>query len=418
MLKYYDGQNNGLLAEVSANPQNPKWSQMIYRESPLYARNTDIRSPFQRDITRILYSNAYKRLKSKTQVFFSPSNDHVCTRIEHVNHVESISYTIANELGLNVELTKAIALAHDLGHAPFGHKGERILNQISLEDVGKTFWHEKNGLTCVDNIDLLDDTFGFKQNLNLTYAVRDGIVSHCGEIDQSKIKPRNEPINLDTEYDVVAKYEPYTWEGCVVKISDKISYIGRDIEDAIRFNILSSDELLELKDLLSINEEGVEVLNNTNIINDLIGEVLSNVTISDGFSFSESGLRIMDGIKAFNYKHIYGSDKLRQSHEYFELVINKIYSLLKSLYNESTGKLEIVEKKRLYPEVVDDFLDWLKNYSIQDYFINDKSSLSKLKNNKLFDLDNPKDYYWSIVLYISGMTDNKAINTFNKIISF
>ncbi len=418
MSNIYEGQNRGLLKSVSANPSNPKWDQMIYREAPLYVRTTDIRSPFQRDLTRIIYSNAYKRLKSKTQVFFSPSNDHVCTRIEHVNHVESISYTIANELGLNVELTKAISLAHDLGHAPFGHKGERILNEISLRDVGTTFWHEKNGLTCVDNIDLLDDAYGFKQNLDLTYAVRDGIISHCGEIDQSRIKPRDEAISLENDYDTVAKYEPYTWEGCVVKISDKISYIGRDIEDAIRFNILSKDELEELKDLLDVSQEDLGVLNNTNIINDLIGEALKYVTIEDGFRFSENGLKILDGIKAYNYKHIYGSDKLKQSHEYFELIINKIYGLLKSLYNENTGKIEFKDQVRLYPVVVTDFLDWLKEYSIQDYFVEDKSSLSKLKNKKLFDLDNPKDFYLSAILYISGMTDNCAIETFNKIISF
>lgn len=418
MNKPYEGENKGLLECVSANPINSKWEQMIYREAPLYVRNTDIRSPFQRDLTRIIYSNAYKRLKSKTQVFYSPSNDHVCTRVEHVNHVESISYTIAHELGLNVELTKAISLAHDLGHAPFGHQGERILNEFCKNDVGNTFWHEKNGLTVVDSIDLLDDAYGFKQNLNLTYAVRDGIISHCGEINQERIKPREQAINLDTDYDTVAKYEPYTWEGCVVKISDKISYIGRDIEDAIRFNILSDEELHELKGLLNIKEEGFEVLNNTNIINDLIGEVLKNVSIDDGFTFSQSGLQLMDGIKDFNYKHIYKSDKLIQSHGYFQLIIETIYNLLKSLYNINKGILELNGKDRLYSNVIADFLDWLKDYSVQDYFVENKKSLSKLKNKKIFDLDNPKDYYWSIILYISGMTDNCAIDTFNKIISF
>lgn len=418
MNRPYEGEKKGLLKSVSANLDNPKWEQMIYREAPLYIRTADIRSPFQRDLTRIIYSNAYKRLKSKTQVFFSPSNDHVCTRIEHVNHVESISYTIAHELGLNVELTRAISLAHDLGHSPFGHQGERILNNICQRDVGKTFWHEKNGLSVVDNIDLLDDAYGFKQNLNLTYAVRDGIISHCGEINQERIKPREEAINLDIAYDTVAKYEPYTWEGCVVKISDKISYIGRDIEDAIRFNILSSEELEELKHLLNIEEEGFEVLNNTNIINDLIGEVLKNVTIENGFTFSKNGIKLMDGIKEFNYQHIYKSDKLIQSHEYFHLIINTIYNLLKSLYNVNKCEIDLDGKDRLYPTVIADFLDWLKDYSIQDYFVKNKASISKLKNKKIFDLDNSKDYYWSIILYISGMTDNWAIDTFNKIISF
>ena len=113
---------------VAANAFNPKWNTILSREQPLYNRGNDVRSDFERDYTRIIHSTAYRRLKHKTQVFFSPESDHICTRIEHVTHVESISYTIANYLGLNTELTKAISVAHDLGHSPFGHEGERILS--------------------------------------------------------------------------------------------------------------------------------------------------------------------------------------------------------------------------------------------------------------------------------------------------
>ena len=113
--------------KLATTSDNPKWNNIISREHPLYSRNNDIRSEFERDFTRIIHSNAYRRLKHKTQVFYSPQNDHICTRIEHVNHVESISYTIAHYLGLNEELTKAIAVAHDLGHSPFGHKGGKSI---------------------------------------------------------------------------------------------------------------------------------------------------------------------------------------------------------------------------------------------------------------------------------------------------
>ena len=105
--------------DVSMNENNPKWENVISRLATLETRKNDIRSPFDRDYTRIIHSTAYRRLKHKTQVFFSPENDHICTRIEHVTHVESISYTIASYLGLNTELTKAISVAHDLGHSPF-----------------------------------------------------------------------------------------------------------------------------------------------------------------------------------------------------------------------------------------------------------------------------------------------------------
>ena len=185
------------LANVAANENNPKWEKIIQKKVPIYARNNDIRSSFERDYTRIIHSTAYRRMKHKTQVFYSPKNDHICTRIEHVVYVESISYTIAKYLGLNTELTKAIATAHDLGHSPFGHQGEKILSKISKRDIDEKFWHEKNGLDMVEKIELLEDPSGYKQNLNLTYGVRDGIISHCGEIDENRLKPRDEFIDLN-----------------------------------------------------------------------------------------------------------------------------------------------------------------------------------------------------------------------------
>ena len=227
-----------LLKDYAAKENNLKWENSIKREKELYSRKCDIRSDFERDYNRIIHSNAYKRMKHKTQVFFSPENDHICTRSEHVTHVESISYTIANYLGLNTELTKAIATAHDIGHSPFGHQGERVLSEILKRDVGEIFWHEKNGVDLVDKIELLEDEVRNRQNLNLTYAVRDGIISHCGEIDENKLKPREENINLK-DYTLPNQFAPYTWEGCVVKISDKISYLARDIEDAITLGIVN-----------------------------------------------------------------------------------------------------------------------------------------------------------------------------------
>ena len=251
----------------AATPENPNWNNIIKRETPLYGRNNEMRDEFQRDYTRIIHCNAYKRLKHKTQVFFSPENDHICTRIEHVTHVESISYTISKYLGLNTELTKAISVAHDIGHSAFGHEGEKVLSKISMRDIEIPFWHEQNGLNFVDNIELLEDNNGFMQNLNLTYAVRDGIISHCGEIDETYLKPRKEFIDLNN-YTYPNQYAPYTWEGCVVKIADKISYICRDIEDAISLEILT-DDLKNLYEFLNINENDKKI-NNTNIINNLI----------------------------------------------------------------------------------------------------------------------------------------------------
>ena len=149
-------ENRNSFSKHCANSENSKWESIIKRENELYSRENDIRSEFERDYNRVINTTGYRRMKHKTQVFFSPKNDHICTRIEHVVHVESISYTIAKFLGLNTELTKAIATAHDIGHSPFGHSGERILSEISQRDFGETFWHEKNGVNMVDNIELLD----------------------------------------------------------------------------------------------------------------------------------------------------------------------------------------------------------------------------------------------------------------------
>ena len=334
--------------KYKADKNNPKWGNIIKREKTLYSRNNDLRSEFERDYTRIIHSTAYRRLKHKTQVYFSPENDHICTRIEHVTHVESISYTIAKNLGLNTELTKAIATAHDIGHSPFGHEGEKILSKISLRDIGKTFWHEKNGLEFVDKIEILEDNKKNFQNFNLTYAVRDGIISHCGEIDENALKPRKEYIDLKN-YTKPNEYDPYTWEACVVKIADKISYLGRDIEDAITMGIL--DEHLD-KLYKVLNSKNDEVINNTVIINDLVYNLCVNSSPEKGLCFSDEMFNKINEIKNFNYKYIYLSEKLRPCVEYYNIVINQIYDTIKASYK---NKEKMIEK---YPELIEDFYSW------------------------------------------------------------
>ena len=299
-----------LFKDYASNPDNPNWENIIQRKKPLPTSPDDIRSVFDRDYTRIIHCTAYRRLKHKTQVFFSPESDHICTRSEHVSHVESISYTLASYLGLNTELTKAIAVAHDIGHSPFGHAGERILSKISERDLGCTFWHEKNGLEFVDYVELLQNKEQFKDNLNLTYAVRDGIISHCGEIDENCLKPRNEFIDL-SDYEKPNQYSPYTWEGCIVKISDKISYIGRDIEDAISLGII--DEHLDKLYKLLHYDLPEKKINNTAIINYLVCDLAKNSSPDVGLRFSPEAFDLLNQIKEFNYQNIYFSDRVQPS---------------------------------------------------------------------------------------------------------
>ena len=393
--------------DFAANENNPKWNNMIKREKELYSRNNDIRSEFERDYTRIIHSNAYKRMKHKTQVFFSPESDHICTRIEHVTHVESISYTIANYLGLNTELTKAIATAHDIGHSPFGHQGEKILSEISKRDIGIGFWHEKNGVTAVDKIELLQDNHGVMKNLNLTYAVRDGIISHCGEIDENNLKPREEAINLD-DYIAPNQFAPYTWEGCVVKIADKISYLGRDIQDAIKLGILD-DKIDKLHEILGYTSN--EALNNTVIINNLIDDLCKNSSPEKGLCFSEEGFELINKIKDFNYKNIYLSERILPSNKYFNLIINEIYDTLKKCFNYENTIDKMNFMQTIYPKVIGNFKEWLSNYW-------NLERNSKLENDVLFNISNELDYNKAIILYIAGMTDNFAIETYINIVGF
>ena len=391
--------------DYAANENNPKWENMIRREKEIYQRKNDIRSEFERDYTRILHSNAFRRLKHKTQVFFSPENDHICTRIEHVMHVESVSYSIAKYLGLNTELTKAIATGHDLGHSPFGHEGERILSKISQEDIGEKFWHERNGLEYVDKIELLEDNNRNERNLNLTYAVRDGIISHCGEIDENGLKPREEYIDLD-EYIRPNQYAPYTWEACVVKVADKISYLGRDIEDAIALGILD-EKLEELYEIL----QSKEVINNTVIINHLVKDLCENSSVEKGLCFSDETFKLVKEIKDFNYKNIYKTKKISSSTRYFNILIHEIYYVLKSAYNGERTLEKIQKMKDIHPEIFSKFEEWLSDY--WQYARKEKNY-----NDILFDIENERDYCKAIIYYISGMTDNFAIDTYNKIIDF
>lgn len=399
-----------LFKNYAANQNNPKWENIISRKNPLYDRINDIRSEFERDYTRIIHSNSYRRLKHKTQVFFSPENDHICTRIEHVTHVESISYSIANYLGLNTELTKAIAVSHDLGHSPFGHSGEKILSNLSKNDLGTPFWHEKNGLDWVDSIELLEDNKKYKQNLNLTYGVRDGIISHCGEINENGIKPRDEFIDL-SDYTSPNQFSPYTWEACVVKVSDKISYIGRDIEDAITLGILDG-HLDELYELLNYNRK-YKKLNNSNIIHYLIADLCENSSPESGLCFSDEAYSLINKIKEFNYKNIYFSDRIKPSNRYFEVVLKEIYATLKSCFDGKSAFKSVQALQKFYPKLYSGFLDFL--YSYYDYPNREKLNY---ENKVLFQDASEQDFCQAILFFISGMTDNYAIEIYNEIIGF
>lgn len=401
-----------LFKEVRLDKNNPKWNNAIKRNGKLYLRALDIRSDFYRDYGRLLHCQEYRRLKHKTQVFFAPKNDHICTRMEHVNHVSSVSYTISKHLGLNTELTSAIAIGHDIGHAPFGHEGEAILFKIA-DNNGFSFWHERNGMYVCDNISTLPDVDGKERNLHLTYAVRDGIISHCGEVDENAIFPREEGIDL-CSINKANQYNPYTWEGCVVKISDKIAYLGRDIEDAITLRILNKKQLLELRSIVKriLNKS---TLNNTVLMHDLITDLCKNSSPDKGLVLSPRHLELINSIKEYNYRHIYNSQRLAYYKEYSNLIINTLYKFLCDIYAGEKTAERLLKRRTLYPNLVMSFRSWLIKYTDIDKRAKQRH---KCYNKSIYDINNEMDYKRAIVDFIAGMTDNFAIKMYHEIISF
>lgn len=395
--------------------EHPDYQKAIQRNEDIYQRRYDLRSDFARDYTRIIFSQAYRRLKHKTQVFFAVEDDHVCTRSEHVNLVESISYTIAHQLGLNTELTKAIAVGHDLGHAPFGHGGEKILTEIAKTHHLHKFWHEKNSLHFVDHIELLEDNNHNQHNLNLTYAVRDGIISHCGEMNQKYIQKRDNYINLN-DYQYAGEYNPWTYEGCVVKMADKIAYLARDIEDALRLNVLSQSQIDELRN--ELNQMGsyqFHAINNGSVVNYFIHDVVENSSVEKGIGLSQEAFDKMKVIMKFNYQNIYLIKRVQIHEKYVSLILHSIFEFLYD-YKEHDDFIQALKQDlKQYPKLIRHYLTWLEKYAdIPQY-----PRQNIYKNQIIYDFHHDQQALEkSIIDYLAGMSDAFIIQVFNELISF
>ncbi|MFH2203568.1 MAG: HD domain-containing protein [Elusimicrobiota bacterium] len=289
----------------------------VRRQAP---RKGDVRGPYFRDQTAIIHSHPFRRLKHKTQVFFSPQNDHVCTRIEHVMHVATIAATICKGLNsagwdLDVELAYAIGLGHDLGHGPFGHVGEQALND---KLVGKrTFVHEVHSYRVVEHLAHCG------KGLNLTYAVKDGIICHNGERFENKLLPAAQENDLEKIVDRRCMASSY--EGCVVRFADKIAYLGRDIEDAL------VGKLIERRDIPADVAKG---LGNTNaeIIESCVVDMIENTKDSDMVRFSDETIGLMQELKRFNYKRIYFHDKMLITGKFCHRIISNLFDHLLAIY--------------------------------------------------------------------------------------
>jgi len=342
-----------------------------------YPRDEDLRGYYFRDTTAIIHSYPFRRLKNKTQVFFAPRNDHICTRIEHVMHVATISATICRALKLDVDLAWAISLGHDLGHTPFGHVGEQIISGIRAEKGG--FAHEMYSLRVVDHL------INYGKGLNLTYAVRDGIINHCGEKFEKEIVPDFTPKELEK---ITGRDQyPATWEGAVVRMSDKIAYLGRDLEDALQLKLISREE---------IPKEPLKVLGETNsdIIDTLVNDLTCYSEEHGTIGFTQPVYEAVIQLKKFNYQHIYNNPRLSNYHKYFERILGALYRYLEELFLQFAFEPGGYKKeKNLLAVRFGDYLqkmrDFYENYDKHTNFI--------------------------VLDYIAGMTDDFAIDSVSEI---
>ncbi len=365
---------NFLLKEKNLSPYATKSSEAIR----LQLQEEDIRPAFFHDIDRIIHSLSYTRYIDKTQVYSFKENDHISKRMTHVQLVSKIARTIGRALLLNEDLIEAIALGHDIGHTPLGHLGEAFLNDISKRELGEEFGHN---LQSVRDLMVLEKN---GEGLNLTVQVLDGIMCHNGEMLENRYVP--EPKEKDEflrEYNEgyqslakLSKYASMTLEGCVVRVSDIIAYIGRDIEDAINLNLFKREDIpLEI----------VKVLGCTNreIVNTIILDIIENSMDKPYIELSENVYQALFSLKKFNYEHIYQFSNSKKDTVYYRKGMEKIYQVY----------LDDILKDNRESIIFKIYLDYQKDAYIQE--------------------TSPKRM---VIDFISGMTDEMFLREVSKYI--
>lgn len=286
------------------------------------------RENFSIDADRILHSLAYSRYIDKTQVFYLIKNDHITHRVLHVQLVSKIGRTIGRLLRLNEDLIEAIALGHDIGHAPFGHDGERFLSDLSKEYGLDSFLHNVQGVRFLEVIEKKGAGW------NLSLQVLDGILCHNGEVHNPALYPDKSKDFTQLEEEVRKVTEnpespiwPMTLEGCVVRMADTISYIGRDIEDAIRLGLIKRNEIPAVCRRRLGETNGTIVYT---LVEDLIAESLEKTYVS----FSPEVAEALKKLKDFNQEFIYTDPKAKKQTNklrlMFELLFKKYYKDLKA----------------------------------------------------------------------------------------
>lgn len=330
----------------------------------------DHRLPYKRDVDRILHSKAYARYADKTQVVYLVANDHITHRSLHVQLVSSFARGIAEILRLNVDLVEAIALAHDVGHPPFGHEGEGYLSQLSEEYGNGPFTHPWQSCRLLTDI----------EPLNLGLAVYDGILCHDGGMKEYTMTPRYGKswddyfVDLETKKaNSDANLTPGTLEGCLVKLCDTMSYIGKDVEDAISLGILSRHDVPKTC-LGTTNRE---------ILSVLAADIIQQSFEKDTLSLSEENYEALKTLRSFNFERIYSNPKLKVESKKIRRSYRILFDILLTDYEQNGGDSHLARH-------------YLQNKS--RHYLEKTSPVQK------------------VIDYIAGMTDSFFIRTLEQLI--
>ena len=325
-----EAKKNMVLKEKYLSPYACKSEQGVWLKEDI----EDIRPIFYRDIDRIIHSSGYTRYFDKTQVYSFIQNDHITRRVLHVQLVSKIARTIGRSLRLNEDLIEAIALGHDIGHTPFGHKGENLLNSICKKENIGYFCHNAQSVRILQDI----------EGLNISMQTLDGILAHNGEIlinqyehdsNKTAIEFERDLYNAFHVEDYSKKIIPQTIEGSVVRLSDIIAYIGRDIEDAIILGIINRDEIPELPK---------KVIGDTNskIVDTLIKDVIINSMDKPYLCFSKEIFEALIELQNWNYEKIYNSEKANANYDRIE----KYFTRLFYYYLEKLDEINVKDELR------------------------------------------------------------------------
>ena len=330
----------------------------------------EYRQAFSADSDRILNSLAFTRYIDKTQVFSLINNDHLTHRVIHVQMVSRVGRTIGRYLGLNEDLIEAASLGHDIGHAPFGHDGERFLSKLTHEQ-GVGFFHHN-----LQSIQFLDRIEKNGKGLNLSLQTMDAIICHNGEAHTKKLIPQKNRSFIDfhlmmeaMKKEKICNEIPMTMEGCVVRMADTISYIGRDLEDAIRLDLVKRQ---------AIPDVCKQILGQTNgtIVFNLVTDLISNSLDHPFIGFSEKVSSALKKLKAFNYKHIYKNPVIKKHlssiEDIFNFLFEKYLTALEKGDEQSivftgflNGMSQEYRQSHSNPEIVRDYISGMTD----SYFI-------------------------------------------------